>query len=126
MAKEAFNKKWSLLTSKLSSLSLRKKLVKSYVWSIALYGAETWTHRKREKKYLESFEMWCWRRIENIKWSDRVTSVEVLRRVGEKKTILSVILRRKANWIGHILRHKGLIQEVIEGMDQWKFKLVPT
>ena len=60
--------------------------------------------------------MWCWRRIENIKWSDRVTNVEVLRRVGEKKTILSVILRRKANWIGYILRHEGLIQEVIEGM----------
>ena len=53
---------------------------------------------------------------ENIKWSDRVTNVKVLRRVGEKKTILSVILRRKANWIGHILRHEGLIQEVIEGM----------
>ena len=82
----------SLLTSKLS-LSLRKKLVKNYVCSIALYGAETWTLRKREKKYLESFEMWCWIRIEKIKWSDRVTNVEVLRRVGEKKTILSVIVR---------------------------------
>ena len=54
--------------------------------------------------------MSCWRRIEKIKWSDRVTNVEVLRKVGEKKTILSVIARRKANWVGHILRHEGLIQ----------------
>ncbi|MGX9339109.1 hypothetical protein, partial [Pantoea dispersa] len=65
-----------------------------------------------EKKYLESFEMWCWRRIEKVKWTDRMTNDEVLRRVGEKKAILNTILQRKANWIGHILRHGGLIHEV--------------
>jgi hypothetical protein len=60
MAKEAFNMK-TLFTSKLD-LNLRKKLVKCNIWSIALYGAETWTLRKVDQKYLESFEMWCWRR----------------------------------------------------------------
>lgn len=114
MAKAAFNKKRTLLTSKLS-LELRKKLVKCYIWSIALYGAETWTMRKREKKYLESFEMWCWRRIEKVKWNERVTNDEVLRRVGERKIILNTIIQRKANWIGHILRREGLIHDVIEG-----------
>jgi hypothetical protein len=59
MAKAAFNKKKNLFTSKLD-LNLRKKLVKCCIWSIALYGAETWTHRKMDQKYLESFEMWCW------------------------------------------------------------------
>jgi hypothetical protein len=59
MAKAAFNKKKTLFTSKLD-LNLRKKLVKCYIWSIALYGAETWTLRKVDQKYLESFEMWCW------------------------------------------------------------------
>jgi len=41
-----------------------KKLVKCYIWSMALYGAETWTLRATDQKYLESFEMWCWRRME--------------------------------------------------------------
>jgi len=45
-------------------LYLRKKLVKCYIWSMALYGAETWTFRAADQKYLESFEMWCWRRME--------------------------------------------------------------
>ena len=58
MAKAAFNKKKTLFTSKLD-LNLRKKLVKCYIWSMALYGAETWTLRAADKKYLESFEMWC-------------------------------------------------------------------
>jgi len=56
MAKAAFNKKKNLFTSKLD-LNLRKKLVKCYVWSVALYGAETWTLRATDQKHLESFEM---------------------------------------------------------------------
>jgi hypothetical protein len=56
--KAAFNKKKTFSTCRLN-LNLRKKLVKCYIWSIALYGAETWTLRKVDQKYLESFEMWC-------------------------------------------------------------------
>jgi len=72
MAKAAFNKKRALFTSTLD-LKLRKKLVKCYMWSIALYGAETWTLRTLivDQKHLESFEMWCWRRME-ISWTDHV------------------------------------------------------
>ena len=66
MAKAAFNRKKSVFTSKLD-LNLRKTLVKCYIWSIALYGAETWTHRKVDQKYLENFEKWCWRRMEKIR-----------------------------------------------------------
>jgi len=56
MTKAAFNKKRALFTSTLY-LELRKKLVKCYVWNIALYGAETWTFRAVNQKHLESFEM---------------------------------------------------------------------
>jgi hypothetical protein len=101
MAKAAFNKKKNLFTSKLE-INLRKKLVKCYIWSIALYGAETWTLRKEDRKYLESFEMWCWRRMEKISWTDRVRNEEVLHRVKEERNMLHTIRRRKANWIGHI------------------------
>ena len=69
--KAAFNKKKNLFTSKLN-LNLRKKLVKCYVWNMALYGAETWTLRATDQKRLESFEMWCWRRMEKISWIDHV------------------------------------------------------
>ena len=103
IAKESFNRKMSLLTSKLN-IELKKKLVRCYVCSIALYGSETWTLKKLERKYLESFEMWCWRRMEKIKWSEKVTNEQVLDRKGEKRTLLNNILRREANWLGHILK----------------------
>ena len=116
MAKAAFNKKMTLFTSTLD-LELRKKLVKCYIWSIALYGAEDWTLRAVDQKHLESFEMWCWRRMEKISWTDHVRN-EVLLRVKEQRNILHEIRKRKANWIGQILRRNCLLQRVIEGKIQ--------
>jgi hypothetical protein len=78
------------------------------------YGAESWTLRNVGQKYLESFEMWCWRRMEKVSWTDRVRN-EVLRRVKEEMNMLQEIKRRKANWIGHILRRNCLLKHVIEG-----------
>ena len=65
MATAAFNKKRTLFTSTLD-LELRKKLVKCYIWSVALYGAETWPYGAEDQKHLKSFEMWFWRRMEKI------------------------------------------------------------
>jgi hypothetical protein len=68
-----------------------------------------------DQNYLESFEMWCWRRMEKISWTDRVRNEEVLHRVKEDRDILHTIKRRKANWIGHILRRNCILKHVIEG-----------
>ena len=114
MANAAFNNKKNLFTSTLD-LELRKKLVKCYIWSIALYGAETWTLRVVDQKHLESFEMWCWRRMEKISWTDHVRNEDVLLRANEQRNILHEIRKRKGNWIGHILRRNCLIRQVIEG-----------
>jgi len=113
MAKTAFNKKRALFTSTLD-LELRKKLVKCYIWSIVLYGAETWKLRAVDQKQLKSFEMWCWRTMEKNSWSDHVRNEEVLLRVKEQRNILYEISKWKANHIGHILRRTCLLQSVIE------------
>jgi len=62
MAKATFKKKRALSTNILD-LELRKKLVKCYIWSIALYGAEIWALRAKDQKHLGSSEIWYWRRI---------------------------------------------------------------
>ena len=80
-----------------------------------IYDAETWTLRAVDHKQLESFEMWCWSRMEKIGWTDHVRNEEVLLRVKKQRNILHEISKRKANWIGHILRRNRLLQRVIEG-----------
>jgi hypothetical protein len=63
IAKAAFSKKKAPFTSKWES-NFSKKPLKCYVWTIAWYGAETWTLLNIDQKYLESFKMWNWRRME--------------------------------------------------------------
>ena len=93
-------------------INLRKKLVKCYTWSIAQYGAETWTLWKVDQKYLESFEMWYCRRME-ISWTDHVKMKRYCTN-KEEWNILNII-RRKAKGIGHILCRNCLPKHVTEG-----------
>jgi hypothetical protein len=102
-------------------LELRKTLVKCYIWSIASYGAETWTLRAVDQKHLESFAMWCWRRMEKISWTNHVRNEEV--RIKGQRNILHEIRKRKANWICHILLRNCLLQRVIEGRIQRRIEV---
>ena len=63
----------------------------------------------------KAFKMWYWRRMEKIKWSEKVTNEQDLDRIGENRTLVNNILCRKANWIGHILRRNSLLHDAIEG-----------
>jgi len=81
---------------------------------IALYGSETWTLPAVDQKHVESFEMWCWRRMEKISWADHVRNEDVLLRVKEQRNVLHEIRKRKTNWIVHILRRTCLLQRIIE------------
>jgi len=66
--------------------------------------------RAADQKYLESFEIWCWRKMEKISWIDHVGNEEV----NEQRNILHEIRKWKANWIGHILRKNCLLKQVSE------------
>jgi hypothetical protein len=115
MAKAAFGRKKTLFASKLD-LNLRKEPVKCCIWSIVLYGAETWALQKVDQKYLKSFHVWCWRRMKKISWTNRVRNEEVLRGIKDDRSILHTSKRRKKdNWMGHMLRKNCLLKRFIEG-----------
>ena len=78
-------------------------------------GDESLTPRTVDEKHLGNFEMWCWKRMEKISWTDHVKNEEVLLRVKEQRNILHEISKRRTNWIGHIVRRNCLLQRVIEG-----------
>ena len=77
--------------------------MKTLVWTTLLYGCETWTINKEEIRRLEAVEMWMWRRMEKISWSEKITNEEVLKRVGEEKQLMNMIRYRKKNWLGMFL-----------------------
>ena len=114
IAKQRFYEYKGILTSNMSE-ELRKRLIKVYVWSTALYGCEAWTIGERDKKKIEAFEMWCWRRMYKVKWVERKTNVEVLRRAREERCIIQNIQERRRRMMGHALRQDGMIGEIMEG-----------
>ena len=110
---EAYNRKRSISCGPLEK-ELRKRLVKCFVWSVALYGAETWTPRWNEQKQLEVFEMWIWRRTECINGQSK--NAIVLERVRERRIMLELTKKRKRNWLGHWLRNYCLLKDALDGM----------
>jgi len=90
-------------------VKFRGKLLNSYIRGVALSGAETLKLREVDQKCLESFGMWCWRRME-ISGTDRVRNEEVLLGVKVERNNLHAIKQGKDNWIGYILRMNCLIK----------------
>ena len=118
-AKEAFGNRKELLTKSLKTAT-KIKIIKTLVWTTLLYGSETWTLKKEDIRKLEALEMWLWRRMEKIRWTDRITNEEVLNRVGVGRSLIEVLRNRKKKWIGHVLRGDGLLKEVIDGRMEGK------
>jgi len=114
LGKDAFTKRKELLRGKMDR-NLKKRMVKTLVWSVVLYGSETWTMRKEDIKRLEAFEMWIWRKMEKISWMEHITNEEVLNMVDEERDIIRTIRERQRKWIGHTLRSDSLLRTVIEG-----------
>jgi len=97
------------------NLELKKRIVKCLVWSVAMYAAETWTLRQVDRKKIEAFETWIWRRMEKISWRDKITNDDVLRRVNKERNLPNEIWQRKHRWIGYMLRHDSFLQGIFEG-----------
>ena len=98
----------NVLTNNRLNISTRIRTLKAYVWSTLLYGSETWTLNKTLKMKIEAAEMWFYRRMLKISWTDRVSNEEVLRRVDMPRTMLKDIRRRQMNFVGHVLRKEKL------------------
>ncbi|KAI5755057.1 hypothetical protein M8J77_013699 [Diaphorina citri] len=115
LAKQAFEKKKTILTNKNLSLSTRKKFIKTYIWSILLYGCETWTMGKYERERLEAMEMWLWRRMTRTSWMERKRNEKILEEIGEERNLMKTLMKRKIKLVGHLLRHNDFITNILEG-----------
>src|SRR6476469_9289562 len=94
MEKDAFNKRKELLTRSIR-VDLRKRLVKTLVWPVVLYGCETWTMRKEEINCLNAFEMWVWRIMGKGSWMDKRTNKQVLSSMNEKRSLIKNDMEQK-------------------------------
>lgn len=121
-ARNTFIKFERVLTNTDLNLDLRVRFIKCYIWSVLLYGMESWTLKVTTMNKLEAFEMWAYRRVLKIPWTARITNENVLRRINRDRELLLTIKRRKTAYLGHIMRNTKyqLLQLIIEGKIEGK------
>ena len=110
MAKGKFRENRILLTNSIST-GTKIRFIKALIWSVALYASEAWTMNKIEIKRIESFEMWCWRKMLKVKWTDMRRNVDILNQIGLKREMIVRIKAQQQKWIGHNLRSDTLLVE---------------
>ena len=120
MSKDAFQKMKPILTNRNITMATKIRVLKTYVWSVLLYGCECWTINKETEKKLESAEMWFIRRIMRISWMDKKSNESVLKDANLERSLIKTIRRRQLQFLGHNCRHKGLEYLSITGKIEGK------
>lgn len=117
IARSGFIKMRNLLCHLKLSLSTRLRTLKCYIWSLLLYGCETWTLKQDDIKKLNAFEMWLYRRMLRVSWTSRTTNETVLNKMNTRAHLITTIKLRKTCYLGHLMRHGEYeqIQLIIEG-----------
>ena len=117
-ARAVYNKMAKLFTSHYLNINTKLRLLRCYVFSVLFYGVESWTLTETTSKKLEAFELWLYRRILRVSWTEKVTNSEILRRMNKEKEVLYTVKSRKLQYLGHIMRNEcryKLLQNILQG-----------
>ena len=96
---------------------LKMKLVRSLVWTVVTYGAEGWTVTKADEKRIELVELWIYRRMLRVSWTEHRTDEGILTELNTTRHLLGFVVRRKLSFFGHTIRDGWyeLVKCVIQG-----------
>ena len=110
----------SILKSRDITLPTKVHLVKAMVFPVVMYGCESWTIKKADRRRIDAFELWCWRRLLRVPWTARRSNQSILKEVSPGYTLEGLMLKLKLQYFGHLMRRtdsfgKTLILGKIEG-----------
>jgi hypothetical protein len=120
MAKDAFWKNTELLRNNVR-LDLKLRMLRCYVWSVFLYGCETWTLTKEIENRINAFDVWCARRILKISWVDKISNEEVWRRIGGNFSLYAEVSKRKWKYAGHLMRGSSG-SRLVTALEGWTWR----
>ena len=92
----------SILKSRDITLPTKVCLVKAMVFPVVMYGCESWTVKKAESQRIDSFELWCWRRLLRVPWTARRSNQSILKEISPGCLLKGLMLRLKLQYLGHL------------------------
>ena len=120
LGRKAMSNLDSIFKSRDITLLTNVHLVKVMVFSVVLYGCESWTVKKVERQRTDAFELWCWRRLLRVPWTARRSNQSILKEISPEYSLEGLMLKMKLQYFGHLMwltdsLEKTLILGGIEG-----------
>ena len=89
------------------------RIIKAMVFPVATYGCESWTLRKKERKKIDAFELWTWRRLLKVPWTAKRTNQSILDEVRPECSLEALMLKQKLSYFGHVMRAERSLEKTI-------------
>ena len=93
----------SILKSRDITLPTKVRLVKAMVFTVVMYGCESWTIKKAEHQRIDAFELWCWRRLLRVPWTARRSNQAILKEISPGRSLEGLMLKLKLQYFGHLM-----------------------
>ena len=103
----------SILKSRDITLPTKVCLVKAMVFSVVMYGCESWTVKKAEHQRIDAFELWCWRRLLRVPWSARRSNQSILKDISPGCSLEGRMLKLKLQYFGHLMRRVDSLKKTL-------------
>ena len=88
-------------------------LVKAMVFPVVMYGCESWTVKKAERRRIDSFELWCWRRLSSISWTARSSIQSILKEISPGYSLEGLMLKLKLQYFGHLMQRADSFEKTL-------------
>ena len=103
----------SILKSRDITLSTKVCLVKAMVFPVVMYGCESLTIKKAERRRIDAFELWCWRRLLRLPWTARWSNQSILKEIGPGCSLEGMMLKLKLQYFGHLMRRVDSLEKTL-------------
>ena len=103
----------SILKSRDITLPTKVCLVKAMVFPVVMYGCESWTVKKGERRRIDAFELWCWRRLLRVPWNARRSNQSILKEIGPEYSLEGMMLKLKLQYFGHLMRRFDSLEKTL-------------
>ena len=103
----------NILKSRDITLPTKVHLVKAMVFLVVMYGCESWTIKKAEHQRIDTFELWCWKRLLRVPWTARRSNQSILKEISPEYSLEGLMLKRKLQYFGHLMRRTDSLEKTL-------------
>ena len=103
----------SILKSRDITLPTKVHLVKAIVFPVVIYGCESWTVNKAERRRIDAFELWCWRRLLRVPWTARRSNQSILKEISSGCSLEGLMLKLKLQYFDHLMRRADSLEKTL-------------